>query len=106
MLRPINRWRILSIGYLSAALIHALWNSSGTLGWVAQIVAGVIAYALLAAAILKARQISPSRNDNFASIVITAQNAKLAFYLDIGGTKIKLHPGTTIRQRMNKYPTS
>jgi len=93
MLKPSNRWLILGVGYLSAALTHALWNSVGVLAlsFLFQVAAGVIAYALLAAAILKARQISPNRKDNFVSTV-------LAFYLDIGGIKIKLHPGTTIRQ--------
>lgn len=67
VLRPKRRWRILLVGYLSASIMHALWNSSGVLGsWVLALV-GALSYAFLAAAILKAREISPTRSQNFAT---------------------------------------
>lgn len=98
VLRPDSRWLVLGIGYLSASATHALWNSAAAIGWPLQVAAGILAYALLTAAILKARQISPSRNDNFASRVISPGVVKLAFYLDIGNTQVKLFAGTIIRQ--------
>ena len=67
VLRPKKRWRILLIGYLSASMLHALWNSSRVLGsWVLALV-GALSYAFLAAAILKAMELSPTRSHNFAT---------------------------------------
>lgn len=67
VLIPSRRWRILGIGYLSSSFMHALWNSSGVLGIFVQAFAGILAYAFLMAAILKARQLSPQRHQNFAT---------------------------------------
>ncbi len=64
-----RRWSIILIGYLSAALLHALWNSAGVLGDPALALVGVTAFAFLMAAILKARQLSPNRARNFATQV-------------------------------------
>jgi hypothetical protein len=62
VLKPEQRWKILGIGLVSASIPHALWD------WVqdfdiAPLTAGVavFSYAVLAAAILKAREISPNR---------------------------------------------
>ncbi len=55
-----QRWRVLGIGYGTAALLHALWNSVGALGVLAQAIVGILAYVFLMAAILKARQLSPN----------------------------------------------
>ncbi len=70
-LKPSKRWLLLAIGYLSSSGLHALWNASTTLKGALSILvlalAGVLSYAFLAAAILKARQISPTRSDNFAT---------------------------------------
>nr|WP_228021347.1 PrsW family glutamic-type intramembrane protease [Romeria gracilis] len=71
VLKPSKRWRILGIGYLTAATVHALWNATastlGPLGPLGLAFVGVIAYAFLVAAILKARELSPSRSQNFAA---------------------------------------
>lgn len=67
MLKPSRRWRILTIGYLSAAALHALWNSTGAINLVVLALVGVLSYAFLAAAILKARVLSPTRSQNFAT---------------------------------------
>lgn len=94
VLRPTNRWSILGMGYLTAALVHALWNTSDMLGAFAQpglVVSGGIAYALLAAAILKARQISPSQ-------AVKLPDNPVSFSLRVAGRDMALHPGTTIRQ--------
>lgn len=67
VLKPRKRWSILSIGYLSAAILHALWNAAGTINALFLMVVGGVSYAFLAAAILKARQLSPTRAQNFAT---------------------------------------
>jgi RsiW-degrading membrane proteinase PrsW (M82 family) len=67
VLKPSKRWLILGIGYICAAVLHALWNTTGYVSPVLLAVVGVLSYALLAAAILKARALSPTRAQNFAT---------------------------------------
>jgi RsiW-degrading membrane proteinase PrsW (M82 family) len=69
VLKPSKRWSILIIGYLTASLLHALWNSTGYYSVVLLALVGIISYAFLAAAILKARALSPTRSQNFATRV-------------------------------------
>jgi RsiW-degrading membrane proteinase PrsW (M82 family) len=58
IMKPSRRWQILTIGYLSSALLHALWNTSALISfWLLAIVGG-ISYAFLVAAILKAHSFS------------------------------------------------
>lgn len=71
ILKPSKRWKILAIGYLTASALHALWNASASIGDLVTVVAGILAYAFLMAAIVKARQISPSRSQNFATRFIS-----------------------------------
>jgi RsiW-degrading membrane proteinase PrsW (M82 family) len=59
VLKPEQRWKILGIGLVSASIPHALWDSIDSTAL--QAVVGVLCYAVLAAAILKAREISPNR---------------------------------------------
>jgi len=58
MLKPRKRWRILLIGYLTASLLHTLWNVTGYYNSLLLALVGVLSYAFLAAAILKARMLS------------------------------------------------
>jgi RsiW-degrading membrane proteinase PrsW (M82 family) len=73
ILKPANRWIILAIGYLTASGLHGFWNASSSAipdrntGLFVSAIVGVLSYAFLAAAILKARALSPSRADNFAT---------------------------------------
>jgi len=67
VLKPQRRWQILGIGYLSSAVLHALWNSTGFVTPILLALVGVLSYALLASAILKARVLSPTRSQNFAT---------------------------------------
>jgi len=74
ILKPSQRWKSLVIGYLIASSLHAFWNASGGLSSlsielfvISLIIVGVSSYAFLAAAILKARQLSPTRSQNFAT---------------------------------------
>jgi RsiW-degrading membrane proteinase PrsW (M82 family) len=61
VLKPSKRWLLLGSGYVLAALIHTLWDASQTqeMGW--QVLIGLLSYGFLAAAILKARELSPNR---------------------------------------------
>jgi RsiW-degrading membrane proteinase PrsW (M82 family) len=74
VLKPRLAWRTLAMGYFSAAGLHALWDSSAgltsTLGILVLgllLLIGGLSYALLVAAILKARSLSPTRSQNFAT---------------------------------------
>lgn len=76
VLKPRRRWQILAVGYLTSAGLHGTWNTTGGflankispfVGLVALAFIGVLSYALLAAAILKARALSPTRSENFAT---------------------------------------
>ncbi|SRR5579883_119675 len=67
VLRSRRRWLILGIGYLTASGLHALWNTMGTISPVFLALVGLLSYAFLAAAILKARELSPTRSQNFAT---------------------------------------
>lgn len=80
VMRPGVRVRLLAIGLLSAAFLHAMWDFSGVLVnpqgdagvivlIVLQILIALLAYYFLAAAIIKARQISPTRAYNFATVL-------------------------------------
>ena len=67
VLKPRQGWLILFIGYISASALHALWNTTGYISGLLLAVVGVLSYAFLAAAILKARALSPTRAQNFAT---------------------------------------
>ena len=66
-LKPRKRWQILGVGYFSASALHALWNASGSVSVLLLAAVGVLSYAFLVAAILKARALSPNRSQNFAT---------------------------------------
>jgi len=67
VMRRRKRWLVLGVGYLTAAGLHALWNTAGSVSPVLLAVVGVLSYAFLGAAILKARELSPTRSQNFAT---------------------------------------
>ncbi|MDY6939621.1 MAG: PrsW family glutamic-type intramembrane protease [Cyanobacteriota bacterium] len=67
VLIPSKRWRTLGVGYLTASVLHALWNAVGSFNVGFLVGVGVLSYAFLGAAILKARSISPTRAQNFAT---------------------------------------
>jgi RsiW-degrading membrane proteinase PrsW (M82 family) len=66
-LRRRQRKLILSVGYLTASGLHTLWNAAGLLSPVFLAGIGLVSYAFLGAAILKARALSPTRSQNFAT---------------------------------------
>lgn len=67
VLKPRRRWQIMAVGYGTSAAMHALWNSIGAFSNLFLAVVGVLSYAFLAAAVLKARALSPTRKQNFAT---------------------------------------
>ena len=67
VLIPRQRWQILGIGYVCASVLHALWNTTGFVSPILLAVVGVLSYTFLGAAILKARALSPTRSQNFAT---------------------------------------
>ncbi len=77
VLFPAKRWQILGIGYLTSSTLHALWNASGgTLGPLFLAIAGITAYVFLIAAILKARELSPTRAQNFATRMVPPPDSR------------------------------
>jgi RsiW-degrading membrane proteinase PrsW (M82 family) len=72
-LKPRKRWPILGVGYFSASALHALWNASGAASVLLLALVGVLSYAFLVAAILKARALSPNREQNFATRIISGK---------------------------------
>ncbi|MFH7024907.1 MAG: PrsW family glutamic-type intramembrane protease [Heteroscytonema crispum UTEX LB 1556] len=67
VLKPHHAWRTLIIGYLTAAGLHTLWDAAANINFLLLVLVGVASYAFLAAAILKARALSPTRSQNFAT---------------------------------------
>ncbi|MBW4632514.1 MAG: PrsW family intramembrane metalloprotease [Iphinoe sp. HA4291-MV1] len=67
VLKPSKSWQILPIGYLTASGLHALWNAAGVFNILLLMIVGILSYAFLTAAILKARALSPTRSQNFAT---------------------------------------
>ncbi len=67
VLKPSKKWTILIVGCLTSSVLHALWNTVGSYSSLLLAVVGVFSYAFLAAAILKARAMSPTRSENFAT---------------------------------------
>ncbi len=67
VLKPRQRWSILAIGYLTAAALHAFWDATASLSIYFLVLVGIASYAFLTAAVLKARTLSPTRSQNFAT---------------------------------------
>ena len=88
ILKPKSRWLILGIGYFSAALIHALWDTAASTFTILLPVVGILSYALFATAIIKARKLSQSLFTNTSIIS--------SLILQISGKQIPLQIGTKI----------
>ena len=62
VLKPQQRWKILGIGLVSASIPHALWDTVAGMNTAPLLaLCALLSYAVLAAAVLKAREISPNR---------------------------------------------
>ncbi len=63
VIKPEQRWKILMIGLVSASLPHALWDTVVSMNTVPlEAAIALLSYAVLGAAVLKAREISPNRS--------------------------------------------
>jgi RsiW-degrading membrane proteinase PrsW (M82 family) len=70
VLKPEQRWKILGIGLVSASIPHALWDTVVSMDTVPiEAAIALLSYAVLAAAVLKAREISPNRNQLQPSVI-------------------------------------
>ncbi len=106
VLKPSKRWQLLVIGYLTAATVHAVWNSVSVFGptpladTLLQAIAGMLAFAFLIAAILKARQLSPTRSQNFATqYQPLPPQPRAPFSLKLKHRSIPLNKGVQLRGR-------
>src|SRR3984957_13320024 len=73
VIKPEQRWKILFMGLASASLPHALWDTVASMDTVPlQAAIALLSYAVLAAAVLKAREISPNRNLLQPSVIFGA----------------------------------
>lgn len=75
VIRPNQIWKLLAIGYVSAATIHALWNSVDTISPVLNYVIAGVSAVVMVGALLKARQLdagaaSAGAIDTSGSIVV------------------------------------
>ena len=66
-LRPQHTRSLIIRGFLTAILLHALWNATADVG--GSVVLPAVAFAFLVASILKARALSPARAENFATVI-------------------------------------
>jgi len=64
-LHPERKGAIIARGFIIATLLHSAWNATNAVG--GQFILPPVAFALLLTAIIKARALSPGRQDNFAT---------------------------------------
>jgi RsiW-degrading membrane proteinase PrsW (M82 family) len=64
-LRPAHAKMLLVRGFLTATIIHAAWNSTQDIG--GSYIIPPLAFAFLITSIIKARALSPTRGENFAT---------------------------------------
>lgn len=72
-MKPKHAWKLLGIGYICAAGLHAIWDlfcDMPHVGLYLQLPMMLVFFACMVGAILKARQISPSRQQNFATVLV------------------------------------
>jgi len=77
VLRPVDRWKLIGIGYLASTLVHTLWNSVSVISPLLQYAVAITAAIVVVGAVLKARQIEASLGvtnatpaDTMGSIVV------------------------------------
>lgn len=66
-LRPLYARPLILRGFLTAIVLHALWNATGDVG--GSVVLPAVAFAFLVTSIIKARALSPTRAENFATVI-------------------------------------
>jgi RsiW-degrading membrane proteinase PrsW (M82 family) len=80
VIRPRRWWFTLPFGLLIATLAHSLWDATSSYyngtAYIIALIEAIVFYVLLAAAILQARRISPTRQWNFATDFIGSRGAR------------------------------
>ena len=77
VIKPEQRWKILLIGLVSASIPHALWDTVLSMDTVPlEAACALLSYAVLAAAVLKAREISPNRSILQPSVIFGGTRAR------------------------------
>lgn len=107
ILKPDHRWKILGIGLVSAAIPHALWDTFAFKGMTLVMAAtAVLAYAVLAAAILKAREISPNRNLLQPSVIFGAEQPAAAAHVPIAVHMAPVHVEPALMPELPPVPAA
>jgi len=81
VIRPRQKWKLLAIGYISASVIHASWNSMSVISPLLMYVVAIVAAVGLGAVILKARQLESGQRggdadmETMGSIVVDRRGA-------------------------------
>lgn len=70
---PRHRTRLLLTGFLTASALHAVWDTFGPMGVIAETLIGGLSFAFLVAATLKARQLSPSATNSVVGTRVPSQ---------------------------------
>jgi RsiW-degrading membrane proteinase PrsW (M82 family) len=80
VIKPEQKWKILGIGLVSASIPHALWDTVVSMDTVPiEAAIALLSYAVLAAAVLKAREISPNRNLLQPSVIFGSNRSAPGF---------------------------
>jgi RsiW-degrading membrane proteinase PrsW (M82 family) len=80
VIKPEQRWKILMIGLVSASIPHALWDTVLSMDTVPlEAAIALLSYAVLAAAVLKAREISPNRSLLQPSVIFGGPRPSTAY---------------------------
>jgi RsiW-degrading membrane proteinase PrsW (M82 family) len=89
VIKPEQKWKILLIGLASAALPHALWDTVASMNTIPlQAAIAVLSYAVLAAAVLKAREISPNRSILQPSVIFGASRTTPAYVAPVSAPPV------------------
>jgi RsiW-degrading membrane proteinase PrsW (M82 family) len=106
VIKPEQRWKILLIGLVSASIPHALWDTVLTMDTVPlEAAIAVLSYAVLAAAVLKAREISPNRSLLQPSVIFGGPRPSAAYAAPAGSAGAAVYATTSPSAPAVAYPT-
>jgi RsiW-degrading membrane proteinase PrsW (M82 family) len=106
VIKPEQRWKILLIGLVSASIPHALWDTVLTMDTVPlEAAIAVLSYAVLAAAVLKAREISPNRSLLQPSVIFGGARPSAAYAAPAVSAGAAVYATTAPSAPAAAYPT-
>jgi RsiW-degrading membrane proteinase PrsW (M82 family) len=109
VIKPEQRWKILLIGLVSASIPHALWDTVARTNNVPlEAAIAVLSYAVLAAAVLKAREISPNRAMLQPSMIFGSVKPEPAYAAPVVNTPAPVYaaPTPSVPQAPHVAPTA